>query len=175
MKIKNLAALLLVAFSFQALADFSGVVVKVLDGDTVDVLTSTTCDYQTYVSAGGSKCRDGLEQLRVRLAEIDAPESKQPYGAKSKEALSALVFQKTVTVKGESRERHGRVLGHLHVQGEWVNANLVSTGAVWVYRQYSKSPLLLQLEKEAIADQVGIWSLPESERMPPWEFRRLNK
>lgn len=158
-----------------ALADISGQVIKVLDGDTVDVLTTNSCNPASYEPTGGSKCRNGNEQVRVRLAEIDAPESKQPYGNKAKIELSNLVFSKRVEVKNETRDRYGRYVGHIYVDSEWVNAFLVSAGAAYVYRQYSKTPVLLTLEKQAREDRVGLWSLPESERQPPWEFRKENR
>lgn len=53
-------------------------VVAVTDGDTVKVLTHNK------------------KQIKVRLAEIDTPERKQPYGKKAKQALSNMVFGKVV-------------------------------------------------------------------------------
>lgn len=172
---KQLCIILGLLLPGAALADVSGQVIKVLDGDTVDILTSKTCNQATYEPAGGSKCRNGNEQIRVRLAEIDAPESKQPYGKKAKEELSALVFSRHVEVKDETRDRYGRYVGQVYVDNEWVNAFLVSAGAAHVYRQYSKTPLLLTLEKQAREDRIGLWSLPEKERVAPWEFRKNNR
>src|SRR3954453_8529377 len=52
-----------------------------------------------------------------------------------------------------------------------VNAELVRQGAAWVYRKYSRDPLLLLLEQEARSARRGLWALPETERLPPWEWR----
>lgn len=58
-----------------------GRVVGVADGDTVTVL-------------------DGMnEQHKIRLMGIDAPEKKQAFGSRSKQALSALVFNREVSVE----------------------------------------------------------------------------
>ena len=62
-------------------ADLSGVVVSVLDGDTVDVLVDR-------------------KPVRVRLAEIDAPERAQAFGTKSRQALAAEVFQQRLALVG---------------------------------------------------------------------------
>lgn len=67
-------------------ADFSGVVVSVLDGDTVDVLVDS-------------------KPVRVRLAEIDAPEKAQAFGTKSRQALAATVFKQPVTVRTNGLDR----------------------------------------------------------------------
>lgn len=70
---------------------FTAKVVGVSDGDTVKVLTEQSCDT-------GKDCRSGKIQYRVRLAEIDTPEKKQPYGSKAKQALSDLVFGRMIKV-----------------------------------------------------------------------------
>jgi len=134
--------------------DISGRVVGVTDGDTIKVLTADKT------------------QIKVRLTEIDTPESGQPYGAKSKKALSDFVFGKTVVVRSEGTDRYGRTLGRVSVAGLDVNAEMVRIGAAWVYRQYNKDKSLLELEAEAKASKRGLWGLPEAERVPPWEWRR---
>ncbi len=70
-------------FVFHAHAGLAleGKVVGVSDGDTITVLT------------------DGRESIRIRLAEIDAPEKSQAFGQRSKQSLSDMVFSKTVRVE----------------------------------------------------------------------------
>jgi len=48
----------------------------------------------------------------------------------------------------------------------------VKQGAAWVYRQFARDRSLLTLEAEARAAQRGLWGLPETERCPPWDWRR---
>ena len=74
-------------------AELEGQVVGVLDGDTIDVLTTTKT------------------QVRVRLAGIDAPEKRQAFGNVSKKELSDLVFGKQVTVEWRKKDRYGRTVG----------------------------------------------------------------
>ena len=86
-----LAALLvaLPAFGYQ----LTGRVVAVADGDTITVLDSAQ------------------RQTKVRLSGIDAPEKKQPYGARAKQHLAGLVFGKVVDVDWKKHDRYGRILG----------------------------------------------------------------
>lgn len=135
----------------------AGRVVGVHDGDTVTLLD------------------DQKHQTKVRLAEIDTPESKQPYGSRSKQALSDLVFGKAVQVEVRDIDRYGRTVGRVSVNGTDVNAAMVASGAAWVYRQYSRDPELLRLEAEAKAAGRGLWGLPEAQRVPPWEWRQQQR
>lgn len=129
-------------------------VVGVSDGDTLTCLTSAS------------------RQVKVRLAEIDAPESRQPYGSRAKQALSALAFGKQVVLEVQDTDRYGRTVARVVADGQDVNAELVRQGAAWVYRQYSRDRSLIALEEQARAAARGLWALPENERMPPWEWRR---
>lgn len=128
--------------------------VKITDGDTLTILT-------------GAK-----EQIKIRLAEIDTPESRQPYGSRSKESLSRLCFGKDVTVKVQTTDRYGRKVGRIYVDGLDVSAEMVKIGAAWVYRKYAKDKSLYKLEDDARRAKVGLWSLPETQRVPPWEWRK---
>jgi len=71
-----------VALSFPAWADNSadGLVVSVHDGDTLTVLV-------------------GKQQVKVRLAEIDAPELRQPFGNRSRQSLAELCFKEPAKVE----------------------------------------------------------------------------
>lgn len=72
-------------------------------------------------------------------------------------------------------DRYGRTVGRVYVEGRDVNAALVTAGAAWVYRQYSRDPRLLALEAEAKTASRGLWGLPEAQRTPPWEWRRAQR
>lgn len=132
-------------------------VVTISDGDTITCLTAERT------------------QIKVRLAEIDTPEKAQPYGQKSKEALSALVFGKQVTLVTQATDRYGRTVARVSAGGQDANREMVRLGAAWVYRQYSTDKSLLAVEAEAQASRRGLWAMPEAERMPPWEWRKEKK
>lgn len=134
--------------------DISCRVVAIADGDTFTCLTAAT------------------QQVKVRMAEIDTPEKRQPYGTRAQQALSELVFGKDVRLAVQDVDRYGRTVARAYVGRTDVNAELVSQGAAWVYRDYLKDRSLLQVEAQARQAKRGLWSLPEAERMPPWEWRR---
>ena len=79
--------------------EFTGRVVAVSDGDTLQILTPEK------------------QLVKVRLAEIDAPEKRQPYGARAKDVLSDLCFGKTVTATYVDTDRYGRTVARLHLEG----------------------------------------------------------
>ena len=51
-------------------------------------------------------------QHKIRLAGIDATEKSQPFGQRSKQSLSDLVFSKAVTVETGKTDRYGRPVGN---------------------------------------------------------------
>ncbi|HET6892502.1 MAG TPA: thermonuclease family protein, partial [Pyrinomonadaceae bacterium] len=54
---------------------------------------------------------------KIRLAGIDAPERRQAFGNVSKQNLSRMVFKKEVTVDYDKRDRHGRIVGKVLLEG----------------------------------------------------------
>jgi len=133
------------------LADFTGRVVGVTDGDTITVLVD-------------------VRQVKVRLTEIDAPEKRQAWGTKARQALSDLVFGRVVTVVENGKDRYQRMLGRVLVGETDVSAEMVRSGNAWIYRKYARDKALFALEDEAREAARGLWSLPNP--VPPWEFRR---
>jgi micrococcal nuclease len=145
---------LFIAFAQPSLADsLTGKVIGITDGDTLTVLKDN-------------------KQYKIRLAEIDTPEKDQPYGNKAKQALSDFVFGKSVRIEVETTDRYGRTVGKVYLGDMDVNAELVRNGHAWVYRRYAKDKTLYDLETEARENQLGLWALPEAQRIPPWEWRR---
>lgn len=75
-------------------------------------------------------------QRKIRLAGIDAPEEKQPFGNRSKESLSELAFDNTVEVETAKRDRYRRRTGKVLVNGRDVNLVQFEPGMAWFYWQY---------------------------------------
>ena len=152
------SAALALFLSLNAHADtLLGKVISVADGDTITVLDADKV------------------QHKIRLAGIDAPEKKQAFGNRSKESLSDLVFDKTVNVETEKRDRYGRQIGKVLVNGQDVNLVQVERGMAWFYRQYQReqSPndrrLYEAAEDAAKAGKRGLWR--DVDPVPPWDFR----
>lgn len=112
-----LAALLCLSTSAQQ-QTITGKVVGVSDGDTITVLDASN------------------KQYKIRLEGIDAPESNQAYGSRAKQSLSDLVFGKTVTVTSSKKDKYGRTLGKVTLDGKNVNQEQIDRGMAWFYRVY---------------------------------------
>jgi micrococcal nuclease len=138
----------------RAINHFSGSVVEISDGDTAKVLV-------------------GKETVTVRLDGIDAPETGQAFGARSRQALSSYVFGKTVTVRKTGEDRYDRTLGVLIEGGTDVNAKMVEDGLAWHYKRYSSDARLANLEREARLAKRGLWSDPNP--VAPWDYRDLKR
>ncbi len=130
----------------------SGRVVGIADGDTLTLLVDR-------------------EPIRVRLAQIDAPERDQPYGNAAKAALSELAFRKLARVEVVDIDRFGRTVGEVFVDGVNINREMVREGHAWAYTRYSQTPEIIELEDSARAASKGLWALPQEQRDPPWIWR----
>jgi endonuclease YncB( thermonuclease family) len=133
----------------------TGKVVGVSDGDTITVLDSNK------------------HPIKVRLAQIDAPEKNQDYGQASKKALSAAVFNKIVTIDVVDTDRYKRKVGKVLIGGVDVNLGQINSAMARVYRQYAKDQAYYIAEDTAKAAKVGLWSKPNP--IPPWEYRHSGK
>jgi len=133
--------------------EFRDIVIAVLDGDTLEVLHDHHAE-------------------RIRLNGIDCPEKGQPYGKRAKQAASALVFGKHVTLNTRGLDKYGRTIADVILpDGTKVNQELVKAGWCWWYRKYAPTDVELEkLEKEAWEAKEGLWVDPAP--VPPWEWRK---
>lgn len=139
---------------------FTGKVVGVHDSDTMTVLA------------------DGARQGKVRLADIDAPELGQAYGDKAKAALAALAFNKTVKVEFTDKDRYGRLISIISVDGKEINSEMIRRGHAWVYEAYAegeREEALLILQRAAVRKKAGLWALQEDQRIAPWTWREQKR
>ncbi|HKQ35109.1 MAG TPA: thermonuclease family protein [Nitrospiraceae bacterium] len=145
-----LISLLNLFASQQVLANFTGPVISVLDGDTIEVLHNNRAE-------------------RIRLSGIDCPEKGQAFGNRAKQAASALVFGKDVMLDTHGQDKYGRTLADVFLpDGTNVNHQLVKDGWCWWYRKYAPGDTLLKgMEKEARESKKGLWADPQP--VPPWE------
>ena len=149
-----LRALILIAacaISTRASAQFC-FVVAITDGDTIKV-----------------RCGES-EQTTIRLAGIDAPEKKMPFGQQSKQALSDLCYQAQATITPKTTDRYGRTVADVQCRGQDAGTEQVRAGMAWVYDRYSKGyESLYPLQTAARSSKDGLWADPAPH--PPWEWR----
>jgi endonuclease YncB( thermonuclease family) len=131
----------------------AGKVVAVGDGDSL-----------TFVDHAGKK-------QRVRLAQIDAPEYKQPFGAASRKSLAGICLRKPATVEALETDTYGRVIGKVSCAGVDANVEQVRRGMAWVVARNTlpNSPLP-EMEANARLRGLGLWAGDKPE--PPWEWRK---
>src|SRR5262245_25392973 len=131
-----------------------GRVVRVSDGDTLTLLVDR-------------------KQFKVRLTEIDAPESKQAFGQRSKQSLGEMCAGQTARVQSSGRDKYGRVLGRVECAGVDANAEQVRRGMAWVFDRYVTDRSLYALQNEARAAHVGLWA--DKTPTAPWVWRSQHK
>jgi len=130
----------------------NGKVVKVVDGDTFDIV-------------------DENKTTRIRLFGIDAPERGQAFNKRARAFMDSLVAGKQIRVVVRDKDRYGRTVGDAFLSdGTYVNAEIVRAGYAWQFRKYSTDPEVARLENAARSQRLGLWE--DAHAIPPWEFRK---
>jgi micrococcal nuclease len=138
-----------------ALTNFTGLVVEVLDGDTIEALQRG-------------------KAVRIRLNGIDCPEKGQPYGKAAKQFTSEMTLGKPVTVEVKRLEKEGLLVADVILpDGSVLNQELVEAGLAWRSGKYGKSPVLAALEQAARKARRGLWADPNP--VAPWCWRKRQK
>jgi len=151
---------LFVVFQFIISIAFSqsltGKVVGIMDGDSFKLLTLDST------------------VVRVRLANIDCPEKKQPFSAKATQFTADAIFGKMVTINIQRTDRYKRYISNVTYNDSLSLCHeLVKNGLAWHYVKYSKDKTLQEMEDKARAAKVGLWQDPHP--IAPWEWRSSKK
>lgn len=139
----------------------AAMVVGVSDGDTITVLDVDR------------------RQWKIRLAGIDAPEKRQPFGQQSKQSLSDRVFGKQVVIETGKSDRYRRIVGKVAVAGEDINLQQIHAGLAWHYKKYEREQSAADRESYARAEEDarrkkrGLWQ--QLEPVAPWDYRSMRK
>lgn len=129
----------------------TGVVVSVLDGDSV-------------------KIKSGTEFFQIELSGIDAPEPGQNFGQHSGRYLSDLVGNRTVILEMQQPDQDGTLYGELFLDGVSINKLLLKDGFAWAVRGKSEYRTWIGLEKIARDGAYGLWRYENA--IAPWEYQR---
>ena len=144
----------------------TGRVIGIADGDTLTVLA------------------EGARQVTVRLAAIDAPEigkgkgkSGQPFGTRSRQALSDLCFAQQAHVELiDGQSTYGRLVGYVRCAGTDANREMLRIGMAWVYPQFNRGPRrhdYVEAQAQARSASVGLWASEDAEE--PWLWRKKSR
>ncbi|RYG57880.1 MAG: thermonuclease family protein [Alphaproteobacteria bacterium] len=172
-KLALMAVMLVAAFDAHASEPRVCLVVGVSDGDTI----TARCGSQ-----------GAFDQVKVRIGAIDAPEKAQPFGQRSKQAMSGLTFGKEVRLECSKTDRYRRSVCSVWVAPSsapdgprTLDAGLamVSVGMAWWYREYSSEQTAQArgqyefAEREAQTRRAGLWL--DAEPTAPWDWRQLRR
>lgn len=157
--IRLMSALLLVLCCQIAHANsYTAKVVRIIDGDTLVVLDS---DNHLH---------------RIRLAGIDAPEKKQPFGNVSRKNLADIAFGQIAVVNAYKLDRYGRELAVVLIQNIDVGLFQIRSGLALHYKKYMHEQSsndrveYARSELDAKYNKIGLWS--QEGLIEPWSFRR---
>ena len=154
----------------EASAEFRAKVVKIIDGDIIDVLN------------------DADETIRMRLNGIDCPERGQPFGKNATEFVSDTIGEAFVHIVPKELDRYGRTIADAYltvgVMGNngpdrdrpdlWLNQELVLAGLAWHDKRYSDDERLAEVERVAQEQKVGLWAGSHGV-IAPWDWRKMSK
>lgn len=164
------ALLLLVAVPSSA-DTLEGVVQRVVDGDTVIVVS------------GGKK-------YNIRIAGIDAPERRQPGGKEATTAMRELALKRRSRVEYYKRDRYGRLIGVLWIPEPRcrraicppvldAGLELVRRGLAWHFKRYqreqSEDDREAYSEAEIAARETGRGLWASGDAIAPWDWRRSRR
>jgi len=130
----------------------NGKVVKIIDGDTFDILTKEK------------------KTLRVRMNGIDCPERKQDFYQSAKNALSGYIFNKEVKLSITGYDRNKRAIAMVYHNGDNINLAMIRSGFAWHFKKYSTDTSFAKAEQQARLARKGLWSMDHP--VAPWEFRK---
>lgn len=148
---------------------------------------SLACKVTGVTDGDTLRCFDPVHRKteRIRMRGIDAPESKQAFGQRSKQSLSDLAYGHSTTIRWSKRDRWGRIIGVVWVEpadcpgcGHTLDVNRaqLSTGMAWWFKRYANEQSieerqLYELEEnDARARMVGLWK--DGEPVAPWDWRK---
>ena len=126
-------------------------VLRVVDGDSITVKVDQT-------------------KYRIRLAEIDAPELDQAWGAESKAALRKKLQNEEVALEVIDVDRYSRLVARVFLNGRHINREMISEGHAWVYLEYLRDDSLIPPEAEAREKKLGLWAFEGA--IAPWQWRK---
>jgi endonuclease YncB( thermonuclease family) len=153
--VKRLFALLLLLPACALAESFVPQSVLVLDGDTVLV-----------------RRESGARPMKVRLADIDAPEKDQAFGEASRRALKEMLAGKAVRVDPVAVDIYGRLVARLYTDDGSVNAELIRRGMAWEYSFNHANREYLRLQEEARQARRGLWAGQGPVQPSQWRKRQ---
>ena len=150
-----ISTLVFLFFVVQTNAQTKATVIRIVDADTYQVLSNA-------------------KVFTVRLANVDAPELKQNFGAEATQLVSELIYGKQVIIEVQGKDRYNRTIASITINGKALDSILISNGWAWHYAEYNHEKKLAAYQNEAVKFKMGLWYCGSNKVCPPWVFRSLN-
>jgi micrococcal nuclease len=140
-------------------------VIKIVDGDTIDVLTA---DKKT---------------IRLRFNGIHTPERGQPFGNNATAFVSSTVGGQMVRLVTHGKDKYDRTIADIYLPVDdplvelpdlFLNRELVRRGLAWHYKEYSDDRRLAADEQHARSKKLGLWG-GSHKVIAPWDWRKMSK
>jgi endonuclease YncB( thermonuclease family) len=138
-----------IIFSDAVAEEFKAKVLFVMDGDTVLVLHNR-------------------QKIKIRLANIDAPEKAQAFGRQARLSLFALVQRKQVRIQPQATDKYGRTVALLWLDQQNINEEQVRRGMAWAY--FHPEHRYVELQHEAQQARRGLWQ--QTRPVEPSQWRK---
>ena len=159
-------------------ANFAGADRLIIDGHAILAVASLR---NPQIVDGDSIRANGINgPIDFRLASIDAPELRQPFGQRAKKYLQAITAGKELTAYQTDTDQYGRRVAFVFTtvpgqngSAEELNAKMIADGYAWHAIKHSQNSNLTRLEATARAASLGLWD--QANPVPPWEFRDLQQ
>lgn len=143
--------LLFLLIPFSVFCQTAAKVVGISDGDTITVLL------------------EGNIQKKLRLAEVDCPESGQSFGKNAKQFTSEQVFGKQISFIETDTDRYGRTIAKVYYDDDkYLSREIIKAGFGWWYYYFSKDKSLGDLQQQAKENKRGLWQ--DENAVAPWEY-----
>jgi endonuclease YncB( thermonuclease family) len=142
--------------SCSMMAQTTARIIRVKDGDT-------------FVGLWNGQKHD------CRIANIDAPELKQPFGMEAKDSLSKCILGKTFILDSLKTDLFGRTIVIFKIDNKRIDSLAIHNGWAWQYIGYNDETMLANAMQEAIFEGKGLWKCGLGKVCPPWIFRQNRK
>ena len=107
----------------------------------------------------------------MRIAAIDAPESRQAFGPQARKNLVQLCLRQRARIQVLEKDRYGRNVANVRCGDTDVASAQVRAGLAWIYTPYARQhPHLVPLQRQARASHIGLWS--QRRPLAPWSYRQ---
>jgi len=145
------------ADSIAVISTVQGKVVRVTEGDSVNILFSDN------------------ELKIVKLAGIDAPERGQPYFEEAREYLASLIWNKSVSVTSTRADMYGIRVRQIFYKSD-INLEMIKAGYAWYKLKHSneldesEKKQYVEAENNARVKKLGLFQ--DKKPVQPWQWHK---